>query len=198
MEFLVKTWALNITMNMRAKLIYFYIGIDGDNGKSTVRKILAALCGDFASSLNKDLLVGRGGEAGKATTQLQSLVKSRLSMSDELGHNDVIHCAKLKEVTGQTPMSFRGLYKMEQRKFIHSCTLMLNSNSLPKFDELDGPTKNRLCIVPCEKQQKDNPDLSLRAVDCVGNRYLKQLKRDPDQAQLLLQQNGLDALFTIL
>ena len=68
MEFLVKTWALNITMNMRAKLIYFYIGIDGDNGKSTVRKILAALCGDFASSLNKDLLVGRGGEAGKATT----------------------------------------------------------------------------------------------------------------------------------
>ena len=79
-------------------------------------------------------------------------MKSRLSMSDELGHNDVIHCAKLKEVTGKTPMSFRGLYKMEQRKFIHSCTLMLNSNSLPKFDELDGPTKNRLCIVPCEKQ----------------------------------------------
>ena len=68
MEFMIKTWGLNITMNMTGKLIYFYIGIDGDNGKSTVRKLLTAMCGGFASSLNKDLLVGKRGEAGKATT----------------------------------------------------------------------------------------------------------------------------------
>ena len=73
-------------------------------------------------------------------------------MSDELGHNDIINTAKLKEVTGETPMSFRGLYQKQESNFIHHCTLMLNSNSLPKFDDLDTATKSRVIIIPCEKQ----------------------------------------------
>ena len=106
MEFLLKTWGLNITMDMSAKLIYFYLGVDGDNAKSTVRNLLSQMCGGFATTLNKDLLVGKRGEAGKATTQLQSMVKSRLSMSDELGRQDVIDTTKLKEITGETSISF--------------------------------------------------------------------------------------------
>ena len=75
---------------------------------------------------------------------------------------------------------------------------MLNSNSLPKFDMLDIATKNRLCIIPCEKQWKDNPNLHLTEMDCLGNIYKKQVKRDPEQAKMLLKQEGLDALFTML
>ena len=57
-----------MTLDMSVKMIYFYIGTDGDNCKSTMRRLLIAMCGDFASSLNKDLLIGKKGDKGKATT----------------------------------------------------------------------------------------------------------------------------------
>ena len=67
-DFLVKTWGHSLTMDMSSKLVYFYLGTDGDNCKSQVRKLLNGVCGDFATSLNKDMLVGRKGDTGKATT----------------------------------------------------------------------------------------------------------------------------------
>ena len=108
MDFLLKTWGLSLTMDTSAKKIYIYLGT-GDNCKSAVRNLLAAMCGDFATTMNKDMLVAKRGEAGKATTYLESLVKSRLSFSDELGRNDVLNCEKLKELTGETSVAFRAL-----------------------------------------------------------------------------------------
>ena len=139
------------------------------------------MCGGFATSLNKDLLIEKRGDAGKASTQLQSMVKARLTMSDELGSRDVIDSTKLKEITGETPMSYRGLQENQKGNFTHHCTLWLNSNCGPKFDELDPATKNRLVFVPCEKQWKDNPDLNLSAKDCLGNDFKKQLAKDPEK-----------------
>ena len=72
--------------------------------------MLDAVSGDFSTSLDNDLLVGRKSGKGQATTWLQSLAKSRLSMSDELGKNDIVNCEKLKEVTGETPLAFRSLF----------------------------------------------------------------------------------------
>ena len=108
MEFLLKTFGMSITMDTSAKLIYFFIG-KGDNCKSTMRKLITAMCGDFVTSMNKDTLVRNSGDAGRATTWLQSLVKSRISLSDELGDKDIINSAKLKEITGETAMCYRGL-----------------------------------------------------------------------------------------
>ena len=197
MDFLLKTWGISLTNDTTAKLIYFYIGT-GDNCKSTIRKLLAGLCGDFATSLNKDILVRRKRDAGKATTELQSLFKARISFSDELGVNDILVCEKIKELTGETPICFRDLYKNQMRNFNHYCTLMINSNNLPKFDALDIATKNRLCVIPCDKQWRSSPGLDLVDVDCLGNNYYKQLRRDPEQAKLLMEQDGLDALFTMI
>ena len=66
--FLKQTWALNLTMLTSAKKIYFYLGLDGDNGKSQVRKLLSRLCGDFCTSLDKDMLVRSPNCKGRATT----------------------------------------------------------------------------------------------------------------------------------
>ena len=57
-----------MTMDVSCKLVYLYLGIDGDNAKSFVRKLLTNMCGNFATSLNKDMIVGRKGDSGKATT----------------------------------------------------------------------------------------------------------------------------------
>ena len=119
-------------------------------------------------------------------------------MSDELCKTDIISCAKLKEVTGQTPLSFRDLFKDQHRKFEHHCSLFLNTNCIPKFDNLDKATLNRILIIPCGKQFKDNPDLDLVACDCLGTSFKKQVKRDKDLASNLLSQDGRDALFYIL
>jgi len=67
-DFLKQTWAINITADMSANLIYFYLGRDGDNGKSFLRKLLQGVCGDFATSLDKSLLVGSQPRKGQATT----------------------------------------------------------------------------------------------------------------------------------
>ena len=119
-------------------------------------------------------------------------------MSDELGRSDVINVEKLKEVTGDTPLSFRSLFKDHKRKFQHFCTLILNSNCFPRFDFLDNATKNRLCLIPCERQFKENPNEQLTEVDCLGHTFKKQIKRDLSLAQRLLSQDGLNALFHIL
>ena len=76
--------------------------------------------------------------------------------------------------------------------------MMINSNNLPKFDNMDIATKKRVCIIPCKKQWTNDPDVSLNEVDCMGNNYKKQIRRDPEQAKMLLKQEGLDALFTLL
>lgn len=185
-------------MNTSAKKIYFYLGLDGDNGKSQVRKLLAGLCGDFSTSLDKDLLIGTKGSKGRATTWIEPLVKSRLTMSDELGKSDVISCAKLKEITGETPIAFRSLFTDQKRNFIHSCTVKLNTNCIAKIDSLDAATVNRILIIPCEKQFKDQPDLRRVAIDCMGRSFGKEMKRNPVLAKQLLEQDGIDALFTIL
>ena len=57
-----------MTMDVSCKLVYLYLGIDGDNAKSFVRKLLTNMCGNFATSLNKDMIVGRKGDSGTATT----------------------------------------------------------------------------------------------------------------------------------
>ena len=119
-------------------------------------------------------------------------------MSDELGNEDTINCEKLKEVSGDTPMAFRALYSEQKRNFNHCCTLKMNTNCIPKFNAMDTATMNRICAIPCERQQKENQNQNLTAVDCMGYRYRKQLQRDPEKATKLLGQPGLDALFTIL
>ena len=119
-------------------------------------------------------------------------------MSDELCKTDIISCAKLKEVTGQTPLSFRNLFQDQHRKFEHHCSIHLNTNCIPRFDNLDKPTLNRILIIPCEKQFKDNPDLELVGCDCLGNSFKKQVQRDKNLVSKLLSQDGRDALFYIL
>lgn len=119
-------------------------------------------------------------------------------MSDELCKTDIINCAKLKEVTGQTPLSFRALFKNQHRKFDHCCSLVLNTNCITEFDNLDKPTVKRIIIIPCEKQFKDNPDLEHDACDCLGNSFKKQVKRDKNLASKLLSQDGRDAFFYII
>ena len=73
-------------------------------------------------------------------------------MTDELGQKDIINCEKLKEITGETPMVFRGLYSEQKRNFWHCCTMKINTNSFLNFDALDTPTMCRLCLIPCQKQ----------------------------------------------
>ena len=119
-------------------------------------------------------------------------------MSDELCKTDIINCAKLKEVTGQTPLSFRALFKNHHRKFEHHCSLILNTNCITEFDNLDKPTVNRILILPCEKQFKDNPVLELVGCDCLGNSFKKQVKRDKNLVSKLLSQDDRDALFYII
>ena len=119
-------------------------------------------------------------------------------MSDELCKTDIINCAKLKEVTGQTPLSFRALFKNQHRKFEHYCSLVLNTNCITEFDNLDKPTVKRIIIIPCEKQFKDNPVLEQVGCDCLGNSFKKQVKRDKNLVSKLLSQAGRDAFFDIL
>ena len=74
----------------------------------------------------------------------------------------------------------------------------MNSNDLPKIDNMDISTKKRLCLIPCEKEWTDEPDASLHETDYMGNSYRKQIRRDPEQAKRLLEQDGLDAFFKLL
>ena len=116
--------------------IYFYLGLDGDNGQFQVRKLLAGLSGDFSISLDNDLLIGTKCSKGRARKWIHPLEKSRLMMSDELGKSDLISCTKLRDVTGEIQMAFRSLVKDQRRNFEHICTVMLDKNCISNSTHL--------------------------------------------------------------
>ena len=101
------------TSDMSHKSFVIADGRAGNNGKSTLRRIISSLAPDYQSSLNKGLIIKSklGKDSKAATNELTNLGNGcRFAFSDELNEDDQLATSTIKEFTGETQMCMRRMY----------------------------------------------------------------------------------------
>lgn len=117
----------------------------GSNGKSTLFGILKAVLGDYCSSVNPDILMGK-------VTQEQQIAAAelkgkRLVIAQETESGQVLSTAMVKRMVSTDNIIGRKLYQAPI-EFTPSHSMMLATNHLPTVKDNDEGTWRRLTVVP--------------------------------------------------
>ena len=118
----------------------------GGNGKSTFFGVLKAVLGDYAKSINADVLVPAWG-CRPDQSYIAALRGVRLAVLGETEEAAVMSNAQLKRLTSQDVISARALYK-DPVEFIPTHTVIMHTNFLPRLSGTDGGTKRRIAVAP--------------------------------------------------
>lgn len=117
----------------------------GGNGKSTFFGALNAVLGDYARTINADVLVPSWGHSDQS--YVAALRGVRLAVLGETEDTAVMSTAALKRITSQDVISARALYK-DPIEFIPTHTTIMHTNYLPRLTSTDGGTRRRIAIAP--------------------------------------------------
>lgn len=117
----------------------------GGNGKSTFFGALRKVMGDYARSINADVLVANGGKVDQS--YVAALRGARLVIMGETEEGAKFGVAQMKRLTSRDVISARALYK-DPIEFIPTHTTIMHTNHLPKLKSLDGGTRRRIAVAP--------------------------------------------------
>ena len=117
----------------------------GSNGKSTFFGALCAVLGDYAKTVNADVLVPSWGRPDQS--YIAALRGVRLAVLGETDDSAVMSTASLKRITSQDVISARALYK-DPMQFTPTHTAVMHTNHLPRLTSTDGGTKRRIAVAP--------------------------------------------------
>ena len=117
----------------------------GGNGKSTFFGALNAVLGDYAKTVNADVLAPSWGRPDQS--YIAALRGVRLAILGETEDSAVMSTAALKRITSQDVISARALYK-DPMEFTPTHTTIMHTNHLPRLTSTDGGTKRRIAIAP--------------------------------------------------
>ncbi|WP_374410818.1 phage/plasmid primase, P4 family [Hydrogenophaga sp.] len=126
-----------LTGHMREEVMSVWYG-SGANGKSVMGDILARVLGDFATSAQASLLVGRSPERGAASPELAMLFGRRLCYVNESKVGDRLNDSTVKQLVSPEKLSARRMYQ-EAFEFYPTAKVVLRTNNKPIVaDESDG------------------------------------------------------------
>jgi len=157
---------------------------EGRNGKGALLRAIRHVFGDYAIAAPQSLLVASG---QRHPAELAVLAGRRLVIHGETNAHAVFDTSKLKILTGNDPISARGMHK-DFGEFIPSHVLLMHTNHLLRVVDKTKAFWDRLKVVPfnAEFDAKDEPKLedTLKAEACgILNWMLTGLRR--------YQKNGL-------
>lgn len=144
------------------RAFYIWAG-SGRNGKSTLANVWMGVLGrDYAVKLPFSTFTKSKFDDGKGVTpDLHRLRGARLAVSSEGEENQRLAMARLKELTGKTPVSVNPKNK-DQYDFVPEATYVLDTNRVPGFDGTDVAMMDRLKIIPFDLRiDEDRVDLGL-------------------------------------
>jgi P4 family phage/plasmid primase-like protien len=116
----------------------------GGNGKSTFFGALRWVLGDYAKSINPDVLVTNGKQTDQS--YVAALRGARLAILSETEEGAHFSVAQMKRLTSRDAISARSLYK-DPIEFNPTHTTVMHTNHLPRLDTLDGGTKRRIGVA---------------------------------------------------
>jgi len=128
----------------------FYEGMcifygSGRNGKSTFLNLISRVFGDYACSINPEVLMSQ--KDGRQITGGVSVEGKRFVTAMEIEEGRRLSSAMLKKLASADPITERPLYQNE-RTFMPSHTLIMATNFLPKVSSTDAGTWRRIAVVP--------------------------------------------------
>lgn len=163
---LQRFFGYSITGDTSAKTVFVHIGVQGNNGKTTLLTLFRELLGDdHATLLSIDTLMRqRGGDSNNIKADLADLFGMRFVMTSEVEEGQRLSEAKLKLITtGNGQIKARRLYE-NPFVFVESHKLHVDSNHWPVIRAGDDPLWARLCCIPYNVRVPDErQDRMLRA-----------------------------------
>lgn len=141
----------------RRQEIYFCLGEEASNGKSTVCELLERAFGEFGCRFPTNLITSGRENSNQANSSIMVLKNKRFGYCSEPEKNKQINVNVVKEMTGDT-ISARDL-NQRQESFKINALLFALQNVMSKLDEVDNGTIRRLRTIPFEAKFVDNPIL---------------------------------------
>lgn len=136
-----------------------FIGTGG-TGKTTTMKIISDLYPKMTTPiprqiimLNKDIRNYSGG----AQPEIAELEGMGAGISDETQRNDMLNSAVFKQLTGGGVMKARRLYA-NAKEFKPTAQTIILTNYLPRFDNKDPATIDRMVVIPFSVTHKRGED----------------------------------------
>jgi P4 family phage/plasmid primase-like protien len=121
---------------------------NGSNGKSTLFNTVQYILGDYATSIDPDLLMssknGDNQQVGMAMLQ-----GKRFAVAQETEEGQRLKPSMLKRLVSTDPIVAKRLYH-NPHTFIPTHTLVLPTNHLPKVSSTDIGTWRRIVVLPFE------------------------------------------------
>ena len=138
---------------------FFLIAGKGQNGKSTLLKIISGVLGDYAVTVPGSVFLQTSGK--EHPTELMTFQGRRLVVASEFGQRSVWDLGRLKTLTGGDTISARRMHK-DFVEFNPTHTIAIAANHKPKVEYVDEAIRRRTRLIPFDleltKEQKD-PDL---------------------------------------
>lgn len=120
---------------------------NGSNGKSTLFNTIQYLLGDYATSIDPDLLMSS--KASEQQVGMAMLQGRRFAVAQETEEGQRLRSSMLKRLVSTDTMVAKKLYK-NPHEFIPAHTLVLSTNHLPKVSSTDTGTWRRIVVLPFE------------------------------------------------
>jgi putative DNA primase/helicase len=156
--------------------VYFILFGKGCNGKTVLLNLMSKILCDQYQSVSKCVFINSntGKTGGSEVLQLKNC---RMATFSETNANDELNEAIIKMISGNDPITARGLYK-DPMTFVPMCKLILCTNFKPDFNANDKANVDRVRLVPLnarfvEKPSKANEYQRINGIDkLIETNYL--------------------------
>lgn len=143
-------------MGIPDEKFYFFTGLSGANGKSTLINFLELVLGDYMVSVDTSLLTNKRQNGSNASPDVIRLKGRRIIAFQEPEHNDKIRTGILKQFSGNDSIIARELYK-SPISFKIQGTMIMCCNDLPTVTSNDGGTWRRIRVIEFNSRFCENP-----------------------------------------
>ena len=120
---------------------FFFWGEAGNNGKSTLIKMLQ----EFALGLHTNVPLDKFED----DTSVFSLIGKLLNVADDIDASYLDKSSNFKTIASGDPVMVRPIYSTAIT-FFNKATLVFTCNELPVFKDKSGGIKRRLQVIPCD------------------------------------------------
>lgn len=124
---------------------FFFWGESGDNGKSTLIKMMQS----FADGLHTNVPLDKFDD----DTTVYSLVGKLLNVADDINASYLEKSSNFKTIASGDPVMIRPIYS-PAITLNNKSTLIFTCNEIPVFKDKSGGIKKRMRVIPCDARVK--------------------------------------------
>jgi len=138
--------------------LYTFTG-SGGNGKGVLGELLKTAFGGYYITQDVSLFTKPRERADQPMPALVEARPCRLFITTEPEADDKLQCGLLKKVTGGDLVEARTLHSPHIVKYVPQFTLIIQTNTIPRLNKLDGGIQRRLRIIQFPFQFVATPTL---------------------------------------